>query len=42
MRFQEPLIEGRLIERYKRFPFKPGVLEQILWDNPARLLGIRP
>jgi predicted TIM-barrel fold metal-dependent hydrolase len=29
------------LERYKRFPFKAGVLQQILWDNPARLLGIR-
>ncbi len=29
------------LERYKCFPFKPGVLEQILWDNPARLLGIQ-
>jgi predicted TIM-barrel fold metal-dependent hydrolase len=29
------------LDLYKRFPFKPGVLEQILWDNPARLLRIQ-
>jgi uncharacterized protein len=28
------------LNRYKQFPFKPGVLEQILWHNPARLLKL--
>jgi|SoiMethySBSTD1v2_1073268.scaffolds.fasta_scaffold498036_1 predicted TIM-barrel fold metal-dependent hydrolase len=28
------------LERYRRFPFKPGILDRILWDNPARLLKI--
>jgi uncharacterized protein len=28
------------LRRYKEFPFKAGVLEQILWHTPARLLKI--
>jgi predicted TIM-barrel fold metal-dependent hydrolase len=28
------------LTRYQQLPFKPGVLEQILWHNPARLLKL--
>jgi predicted TIM-barrel fold metal-dependent hydrolase len=28
------------LRRYKDFPFRPGVLERILWHTPARLLKI--